>query len=211
MQLKNRDISPPDFFRFTHAETGYVSQAIDWYTWQENIAAHRKANNLSPITPEEAEAQLCEILPPGHCRHAPAEKKSRSWVNTRLRFGDIANGMKAYLALAISGFQTVSQEEANRRAAICSGCYLLVQPQGCGACVKLSRLITGDLARKKTPHDDRLVNKACAICLCGASSLVHFRMSALEKPEVDSPEKQAAYPDFCWRKRGGVNYFPEAV
>lgn len=209
MQLKNRDISPPDFFRFTHPETGFVSQAIDWYTWQENIAAHRKANKLPPITPEEAEAQLCETLPPGHCKHAPAEKKNRSWVNTRLRFGDIAQGMKAYLALITSGFKTVSQEEADRRARICSGCYLRITPQGCGACVKLSRLITGELARKKTAHDSHLANKACAVCSCGVQSIVHFPMPLLE--QADTPEKQALYPDFCWRQKTGMNYQPDAV
>lgn len=209
MLLKNREISPPDFFRFTHAETGYVSTAIDWYTWQENIAAHRKANTLPPITPEEAEAQLCETLPPGHCKHLPADRKNRSWVNTRLRFGDIAQGMKAYVSLIASGFQTVSQSEANRRAAICSSCYLRITPQGCGACVKLSRLITGDLARKTTIHDSHLQNRACAACSCALQSIVHFPLALLERADNDA--KQEAFTPFCWRKKTRENYLPEAV
>lgn len=206
MILKNREKGPPDHFSFTHPETFHVSWAVDWVEWQKRIGEHREGNKLPAITPEEAEEQLCKTLPPGWCKHASADKKNHRFVNTRLRFGDIAQGMKAYLALIASGFKTVSQEEANRRAAICSGCYLRVQPQGCGACVKLARLITGDIARKTTPYDSNLVNKACAVCSCPVASLVHFPMSALEKPEVDSPQKQEAYPDFCWRKRSSVNY-----
>lgn len=208
MLLKNREKSPPDFYRYTHAETGHVSEAIDWHTWQEKIRSHRAGNNLPPITPEQAEEQLCQILPPGWCKHPDKERKTHRWINTRLRFRDIADGTKAYVSLILSGFQTVSQSEADRRAAICSGCFLRVLPDGCAACVKLSRLITGDIARKTTAYDQHITNRACAACGCHLASVVHFPMSALEKPQVDSPEKQERYPDFCWRKRDGVNYRP---
>jgi hypothetical protein len=196
--LKNRDHTPPGGFRFVHPETGYESKAIDIYSWMENIAAHRKANNLPPIFEETAVEQLCKTIPPNWCEH---EGAGRKWVNTRLRWGDIVSGAKAYASFILSGFKSVSQDEANRRGRICSGCYLRVSPQGCGSCVKIAQLITGDIAGKKTDFDQNLINMACGVCACPVASLVWFPMPILEKPEVDSPEKQEAYPRFCWRKK----------
>jgi hypothetical protein len=209
MILKRRDQTPPDGFRYVHQETGYVSWAIDIHTWFENIVAHRNANNLPPITLEMAEAQLCETIGPSWCAHSPSVQKGHGFVSTRLRWRDIVEGTKAYLSFIASGFQTVSQAEADRRAGICAGCFLQVVPQGCGACVKIGRLITGNVATKTTAHDRLLANKACAVCHCGTKSIVHFPMPLLEK--ADTPEKQAAYPSFCWRKQGGEAYQPEAV
>lgn len=203
MRFNNTANSPPDFWRFTDPETGFVSKAVDHYNWMLQINAHRKGNGLPLISEAVAENQLCQQMPPGWCHHDDDEQHSRSWVNTRLRWSDIVEGTKAYVALIASGFKTVEQEEANRRAKICSSCYLRVQPQGCGSCVKLGQIVTGDLAQKKTPYDDHLVNMACAICSCPVKSLVHFEMPALDS--TDSPEKQAAYPNFCWRKQGGEN------
>lgn len=203
LRLINRDQTPPDGFRYTHVETGYVSRAIDAYNWMLGIAAHRKANNLPPITAAQAEDQLCLILPPGNCEYDSEERGTRIWVNTRLNWHQIVEGTKAYVALIASGFKTVEQEEANRRAAICSSCYLKTPPQGCGSCLKIAQLIIGDVAAKTTPHDSYLVNQACSVCSCPVKSIVHFPLSALDK--ADSPEKQEAFPTFCWRKVGGTN------
>lgn len=209
MILKRTDQTPPDGFRFVHPETGYESIAIDIHTWMDSIRAHRDANNLPPITVEQAMEQLCQTLPPSWCSHPAPVQAAHRHVSTRLRWRDIVEGTKAYLGFIASGFETVSQDEANRRAAICAGCFLQVVPQGCGACVKIGRLITGNVASKTTIHDRLLANKACAVCLCGTKSIVHFPMPLLEK--ADTPEKQSAYPTFCWRKQGGEAYQPEAV
>lgn len=202
LRLINRDQTPPDGFRHTHP-TGYVSKAIDIYTWMQNIRAHRKANNLPQISEAEAVDVLCRTLPPGNCEHDSEERGTRSWVNTRLNWSQIIEGTKAYVDLILSGFKTVEQEEANRRAAICASCYLKTPPQGCGSCLKIAQLIVGDVAAKTTPHDSYLVNQACSVCSCPVKSIVHFPLSALDK--ADSPEKQEAFPTFCWRKQGSPN------
>lgn len=201
-RLTNRDRTPPDGFRYVHT-TGFISKAIDHYNWMLKIAAHQKGNGLPPVSEAAAEEQLCSGLPPGNCEHDSAEQSSRPWVNTRLRWSDIVEGTKAYLAFIASGFESVPQAEANRRAAICSACFLNVQVQGCGSCLKLASLVTGTVAGKSTPHDDYLANKACAGCGCPTKSIVHFPMNLLD--QADTPEKQAAYTEFCWRKHGSVN------
>ncbi len=211
--LKNRDLCPPeitsgDAFRYVHAETGHISAAPTHYDWIIRINEHRAANNLAPISPEQAESQLCETLPPEFCQHD--DPGSRSWVSTRLSWGDVASGVMAYAKLALSGFKTVSQAEANRRARVCASCYLLVPVQGCGACSKLASLIVGDVANKRTDHDDALNSKACAACRCPTKSLVHFPMPLLEQADAGD-SKQAAFTNFCWRKKTSENYQPAAA
>lgn len=206
LRLKDRSKGVPDSYRYTHSESGFISTGVNWWDMWDSIVKHRAANGYPPITEADAEDQLCKQLGPNFCEQE--QPGSFNFVNTRLKFRDIIEGAIAYAAFLLGN--TVSQEEANRRARICSSCYFRVQPQGCGACVKIGQLITGNVANKKTPHDRHLVNKACAICSCPSQSLVWFPMPMLEKPEVDSPEKQASYPAFCWRKQNGENYLPTA-
>jgi hypothetical protein len=211
--LKNRDLCPPeitsgDSFRFVHRETNHVSQAPTYYDWIERIRSHRSANSLPPVSEVEAMDQLCKTLPPEYCEHNDAN--SRSWVNPRLSWGDIAAGVVAYAKLALSGFKTVSQDESNRRARICAGCFLLVPIQGCGACSKLASLIVGDVAQRRTNYDEALNGKACAACACPTKSLVHFPLSLLEQADPGDA-KQPAFTLFCWRKKTSENYLPQAA
>lgn len=210
--LRNRDLCPPeitsgDSFRYTHSETQHRSIAPTYYDWIERIRAHRTANNLPQIAPEEAENQLCQQLPPEWCHHS---ENNRTWVDTRLSWGDIAAGVVAYAKFALSGFTSVSQAESNRRARICAGCFLLVPIQGCGACSKLASLITGDVAQKRTDYDDALNGKACAACRCPNKSIVHFPLGVLEQADPGDA-KQPAFADFCWRKKTSDNYLPAAA
>lgn len=207
--LSNRDMAPPeliggDSFRYTHVETGERSAATDYYTWQTKIKDHRKGNNLPPLSPAEAEDQLCRQLPPGWCE---GSDPNRPFVDTRFTVGDVADVMKVFVSFAGSGFQFVSQEEANRRARICLGCYNNVNVAGCGACRQLAGFVTGTIAQRSTPHDAAL--KVCGVCRCVNRAQVHVPLSALDAK--DSPEKQALYPSFCWQKKGGDNYLAEAA
>lgn len=178
-----------------------------YYDWVQNARRHRTANSLP--TPENFELlmndQLCQQLPPEWCEHDDAAKTDRPWVNVNLSFADIVSGAKAYLSFALSGFKSVDQSEADRRARICSGCFLRVPIQGCGACNKMGTLITGSLAQKRTAYDDRLKNKACAPCKCPVQSIVHFPLSLLSEKDAD---KQDVFPEFCWRRVGSLNYAP---
>lgn len=205
LRLLDKSKGVPDHYRYCHAESGYVSTGVNWWDMWDSVVAHRKANGYPPITEAEAEDQLCQQIGPAFC--AQEQPGDFRFVNTRLKWSDIVAGVKPYAAFLMGS--TTSQEESNRRAKICGGCYLRVQPQGCGACLKIASLITGVIAQRKTPYDSLLANKACAACSCPTSSLVHFPMSILEKPEVDSMAKQESLPPFCWRRRGGENYLPE--
>lgn len=199
--LARRDMTPPDGFRFTHPETGYRSEAVDWFTWQDSIRAHRTANNLPPITPEQAESQLCEQLAPENC---VGSDPNRPFVDTRISLGDVWDAMKVFGKFALSGFKFVDQAEATRRARLCVGCHNNIGVMGCGACQQLGSIVTGDLAQRSTPHDAAL--KVCGVCKCLNAAQVHVPLDALDAK--DSPEKQALYPSFCWLQKSSENYLP---
>lgn len=195
LKLNNREIGVPEdgdgrYFRYRHRETGHWSVGFDWFTWQERIRTHRQSNNLSPVSVEETEDQLCRTLPPGWCKQ---DKTNAPAAGLLPRFGwaQVVAAMKAFAKVAFTGF--VDQAEANRRAAICSACYFNVNPSGCGSCQKLASLVTGELARRKTSYDANL--KACAVCQCALRALVHFPLNLL-----DIEQKQEQLPDFCWQK-----------
>lgn len=194
-----RDTAPPDFFRFTHPETGYISRGVSWWDWKNDIYAHREGNSL-PI-PENmmdiAEDQLCGLLSPEHCEHS----EGTTWVNTRFGMEDVKNGMKAFAKFLAGGLNFVTPAEAERRAYICAGCPLNVQAEGCGTCVKIASLITGEVAKRTTPYDGQL--KTCAICKCINAVAVHFPMDAIAA--ATTPVQEEAFPDWCWKKVGAEN------
>jgi hypothetical protein len=198
-RLKNRAEAPPDFFRFTHPETGHTSVATDYYSWSEKIKEHRRANNL-PNDPEimlKAEDQLCSIIPPELWEYE--KEGDMSWVNTRISVGDVVDFTKILIAQAKEGNEYVSQEEANRRARICAGCYLNVNIMGCGVCGQLLELVID----KQTDYDTSLKN--CAVCHCFNRAQVHFRTKVLDS--ADSEWKQSHYPkEFCWKSHASPNY-----
>lgn len=207
--LRNKDIAPPestggDSFRYVHAETGHRSVASTYYDWWERIKDHRKGNVLPPISEADAQDQLCAQLPPEWCE---GSDPNRPFVNPRFSLGDVGDVMRVIASWIGSGFQFVSQAEADRRARICVGCYNNINVAGCGACHQLGKFITGALAQRKTPYDESL--KVCGVCRCVNRAQVHIPLENLAAK--DSPEKQALYPAFCWQKQDGENFLPAAV
>jgi hypothetical protein len=139
--------------------------------------------------------QLCKTLPPGWCLY---DDPARPRVSTSLSWDDVQKGIQVFGSWVKKGMKTVSQNEADRRAAICSRCYLNVGVQGCTACQAAVAFITG---RYKTKHDHAL--QTCAACRCFLRAKVHFSISILDR---NHPGAQDLYPDFCWLKRDGQNY-----
>lgn len=200
-RLRNKSIGAPDGFRYTHSETGHTSTASVYWDWIDRCHEHRKANNLPPMNSAQFEDQLCEQIGPEYCEYQ--EGDSRNWVDIRrLSLDDVIGFTKTLIAHVAQGAQYVSQDEANRRAKICSGCYFNVHVGGCGACKGLATLV---VAGRQTDYDSNL--KSCAVCKCTNSSQVHFPLAILEVNDTEA--KQAQYPSqFCWKSKASPTYLP---
>lgn len=194
--LLRKDVVPPDGFRYFQQETRFIVEAQDYWTWVAEVKKHRIGNGISlDGIEEQMQDQLCQTLPAGWCRQ---DDPNRPRPDMRFGLSDIWNWAVAHIKLATTGF--VAQEEAERRAKICAGCYMNVMGQGCQSCHKVAELFTTELAARKTESDSFLRN--CAACKCYLKALVHFPIDILQ----NHASVQPLLPSFCWQKVDGVNY-----
>lgn len=163
---------------------------------------HLKANNreIPDDLAIKMELQLCATLDPGWCSF---DNPNRLRPNTNLTWDDVQNGLKVFSDWLAHGAQVVSPGEAERRALICSRCFLNVNVQGCSACQGAVATITKTLNRS-TKYDFAL--RSCGACKCFLKAKVWFQNSTLDK---ENERLQEVYPSFCWRYHGGENYKPD--
>jgi hypothetical protein len=195
--IKTQGPCPPDGFRYVDPEDGFVAHAWTYNDWVPLQQSHLSANNreVPPDLGEQMQDQLCKTLPPGWCNY---DSDSRPRPTTSLGWGDVLGGLQTFAKWISGGAGYVSQEEADRRALICSRCYLNVHVEGCGACHKAVAEVTKD---RKTKYDFAL--KACAVCKCLLKAKVHFPMETLD---MNRDAVQEMYPEHCWLKKTGPNY-----
>ena len=196
LSLLNRLVCPPEpFFRYVFPEDGYQAVATTFDGWMTQALLHAQANGLEAPSPVDMEDQLCKTLPPGWCNYASG---NRIRPSTALDWSAVSQGLKVFSGWIVQGRATVKQAEADRRALICSRCYLNVHISGCSGC---QRLVADVLTGKSCKYDFAL--RGCAVCKCVLKAKIHFPLSLLD---TQSGKMQSMYPDFCWLKKGGDNY-----
>lgn len=188
---------PPDGYRYVDPKDGFVAHAWTYVDWVDVEVAHLRANNrnVPPDLGAQMQEQLCRTLPPGWCLY---DDPNRARPSTVLSWNDVATGIKTFSRWIAQGCQYVLQSEADRRAAVCSRCYLNVNVTGCASCQKLVQEIVRD---KHSKFDDVL--RTCAVCKCFLRAKIHFPMSSLD---TESAKVQQMYPDFCWLNKESENY-----
>src|SRR5436190_12061539 len=160
LSLINPTQCPPNGFRYVDPMDGFTCHAWTYFDWVELAKAHLRANNREiPLDLEEKMMeQQCQTLDPGWCMFDSPDRKR---VSADLSWGDMVEGLQAFGRWLTGGLKTVDQTEAERRAMICSRCYMNVQIDGCSGCQKLVAEVTGKL---KTRFDNTL--RGCAVCKC---------------------------------------------
>ena len=208
-RLLNRHEGPPvdsegRSFRYIHPETGHKSWGNDYDSWLIAARDHIRANKLA--MPDDlaatAEDQLCGTLPPHLCLYEQGDPPP---TDTRITFEKVLDWVRTVAAKIVSGQSYVEKAESERRAGICVQCpynVLVVGGCGTGCNKKVAEFFTPGMSELKTTQDLRL--KSCAVCSCFLRILVHFPIASLK--EDDNVERQASLPQFCWRKRGGINF-----
>jgi len=188
---------PPDGYRYVFPEDGYVVHAWTYTDWVNEAGLHLRANGKEiPFDlGEQMEEQMCQTLPPGWCSY---DDPNRARPNVSLSWGDFIPALSTFKRWLDSGKETVSQEEADRRALICSRCYLNVNITGCSGC---QRLIADVVVAKKSKFDESI--RGCAVCKCVLRAKVHFPIKTLDS---ENEKLQSMYPNHCWLKKDGPNY-----
>jgi hypothetical protein len=188
---------PPDGYRYVDPLSGFVAHAWTYVDWINVQKAHLFANNREiPATLEaDMQKQLCETLPPGFCFY---DDPDRPRPLTALSYDDVVSGLKTFARWIGSGCKYVPQTEAERRATICTRCYLNVNVQGCAGCQKAVQ----EVVRNRATKQDALL-RTCAVCRCFLRAKVHFPIDTLD---TASHKVQQMYPDFCWLNKDSENY-----
>lgn len=199
-KFRNHSDVPPRGYQYVDPDTGHTITGNSYSQWQSRIVDHRRANNLPPLDPLVAEDQNCGKLDAGSCQMycESTDPAIRSVHAIGLHWSDIVRGTKTIASFKLAGSPLVSQEEANRRAAICAKCPFKVNyTQPCGyMCGELFELVNSLVGGAKTDHIEQM--EACGVCHCSLPAKVWLPLPILEK--FETPEISAAYPDFCWMR-----------
>jgi|SRR5215471_20674537 len=189
---------PRDGYRYVFPDDGYLVHAWAYTDWVAAAKQHLQVNNkeIPPTLEADMQHQFCLTLDPGYCLY---DDDNRPRPNMSLEWNDVAGGLKTFGRWIAQGMKYVTQAEAERRAAICSRCYLNVNVQGCAMCQKAVKEVIGEKHTKCDP-----VLKTCAVCKCFLRAKVHFPIDILRSERQTS--QQELFPDFCWLKEGGENY-----
>lgn len=190
--------TPPDYFRFTFPDGTTIKQnhRQDWFN---KIEAHYRMNGYEmPLDwKEQAENQLCQLLPPGWCRYDTGET-AQPLADARITMGDLFRGMEVLLRIAASPDPLVEQAEADRRAAICSGCAMNAHVPGCAPCMKIPDMVAKIAGARTTKYQHLL--QSCLICKCRNEAQAWIKPEILAKGITYGQHLAFKQIEHCWKK-----------
>lgn len=177
--------------------TGIPVKGMNFESVYRAVVTERNANG-APVglgLEDEVEQWICEAYPQ-ECQLADTlNVPKRSWGMM-----DIVRGTIVFAKRQITGESLVTQEEANRRAQICSTCkpYATEFHKPCaGLCSELVQLLSG-IGNRATPHDNSV--RSCSICGCWTKVAVWFPVDLQWSVLSDTQKAQFQSVPWCWKK-----------
>lgn len=214
-ELLNPNMTVPGLYRYRiegikDPEVAMVKGYYAYNDLEAETIRRLKANHL-PVPTDLRQRiidQLCATLPEGWC--SDGSMLSRLGANISHEFFRVVQGTTTLFDWYVSdGRKKVPIQEANRRAAICTGssgattpCAFNSPPAGCTNCNKgaLSAITQKIVSGQPTVHDASLTS--CAICGCDLKAKVHLPLATLQRNLTASqlsqfPPAHSGFPG-CW-------------
>jgi hypothetical protein len=168
-----------------------TSVGITFRQLVSNVQTHY--NNMKHpdvALPTVIEAAICASLSPeDQVAYCDTGIRSRSAVG----FGEVVTFTKWLSNWLTKGMPLVSQEEANRRAAICAGCPYNVSIHGCAVCATSIGILRNKLMQAEpTTSNSKL--QACGVCGCDLKTIVHVPLNTLAHRGLDYSKVP-----WCWQ------------
>lgn len=189
-------------FYYKHPVTKEVLTGVTWRLLLKEVAAYNKANGY-PVGLDfenEVEQNVC-VQQPSECID---ETQAKPRIK-RVTMSEVLRGTRFMGALVVNSIlgresPFVSQEEAERRAAVCSTCKFneTFKKPCSGLCAELKQIIELTTKGKRTPFDSDTA--ACSVCGCWTRVQVHFRLDLLDKGLNDVQRAQFDAIPHCWKK-----------
>ncbi len=202
-KLKDLSLVPPTGYAYTCPCCGVQIDGRSLYETVRMVTAHRIANGLSRANEidvdEDVQTQLCQQLGDSFCKNIAAD----SW-NFRMDIDTIKAGTRTLMSWATEsvkgGNPYCSQEEAERRAAICATCFAnkrMGECLSCGLGNLISSLMAESVDAGTTKLDDKL--QSCMVCGCLLQKKVHIRADLIKSSDI----QKAAYAEIpkCWHNK----------
>lgn len=205
LKLPNYQTAPPGQWRYTVPETGQTFGPLpDLDALTTALRAHYTANGY-PI-PDDLrlliEQQMCSskqltgycVEEDGRTAATAAEPRVTFGKAVKVTFHTVSTGTKRLLGINTS----VSQEQADRRAATCITCTENVDRENCAGCrvAMLRDLVVKIIGSRKTVCDSNL--KVCRVCLCENRAKVWLPLAEIDK--LTTPEEREKLPPHCWQR-----------
>lgn len=183
-------------WRYVQPETGAVMHGFSYWAIKEAVVKHRSAMklDLSEGWEERFQDELCrqnEQVPCDRREKQPITKKGLSVADLK-RFMNTLLAQKGVF---------VSQEEAERRATICSTCPKNQSVPGCWGCSGIMKMVAQYLGKKHTSRDRAL--ESCAVCGCVLRAKVWLEMDTIDNTGLE-------YPEHCWQRKPSSSDSAEA-
>lgn len=191
---------PPGGFRYVQQETKTTLSGPSLPELLVKVRDHRLANNL-PISLEwkaQVENWLCDQMPPAVCRHLFGSRDiNLAPAHRPLSIVEAISGAKVMGAWMFSGFEKVSQEEADRRARICSACPHNQPGTGCTTCASnaLREAVQAVIGTARTVAEDTI--HTCQVCGCVLKLAVWTPISLILKHSPITADNNP--PSWCWK------------
>lgn len=167
-------------------EDGKQFKSVSFNNLCYQVKEHRVENggDLSLGWQNRLGNALCENFKLSQCSEFEGPDRKLSVSDMKTFFETMAkwSGIK---------FATVDQDEADRRAAICSTCPKNVEIHGCSGCFRLLSKIQSLIGNKRTKEDHML--QGCEVCACSLRAKVWLPIEAMAGTRQDDQ-----FPDHCW-------------
>jgi hypothetical protein len=198
LHLVDRGMVPPGGFKFLVSETATTITAASFLELVHAVKRHRSANGLHVTATIESEVEhgLCETLPTGSCMHADTMGSYESRVRT-LSLAEVVSATLSIGEFLLRGREKVSQEEADRRAKICSTCPFNLPAGACTTCSHntLREAVVKIVGAAQTTSDSVL--HTCYSCGCTLKAAVWMPLDILQR---HAGENLKTLPAWCWKK-----------
>ena len=197
------DNGPGMWWELDLPEKGLVGKGQNTRILTESIISWRKKQGI-PIGlnfAQEIEQALCEKYRescPKCCK--TEDLRDELQYPHRINYGDVVVGTRVMVNFEKSGRRLVSREEAERRAAICSGCrYNMQFSKPCGGiCGALKGIIEAIVDPQGTKYDEGL--HSCYICRCYLSVAIWVPLEVQWPPLSDYQKGQFSTLSHCWKQ-----------
>ena len=193
-KLYDDHIGPPGGWKYRVPETGVLIQGGSFIQLNEFVAKHYTDNAMA------VPANLHDMVLEYACKNGAncdfdGVQVSKTSGKKSLNIGDVIRFSRTYVDALLRG-DKVSQEEANRRAAICAECPSNKPLEGCSSCNSrgLRDFVRFMSQHGSTAMDDRL--NSCEYCGCFIRSMVWFPLESLKRFDNDNSQ----LPANCWKK-----------